>query len=73
MGRGSRREERAMQQKVKEIKDLAAYAKVQHAYWIARARKGSRVPYCLEGAAEWRRQLAYLLAELRAVKAEAAQ
>jgi hypothetical protein len=59
---------------VKQIKDLASYAKEQHAYWIARARKGGpRVPYCLEGAAEWRRQLADLLAELRALKAEGAR
>jgi hypothetical protein len=56
----------------------AAHARLSHAYWLRNAKRGGiggryGRAYCLEGAAIWRRRLAEILADLRALKAEAAR
>jgi hypothetical protein len=60
----------------KRLESLAAHARLSHAYWLDNARRGGiggryGTAYCLDGAAVWRRRLAELLAELRALKAKA--
>jgi hypothetical protein len=62
----------------KRLESLAAHAQLSHAYWLGNARRGGiggryGTAYCLDGTAIWRRRLAEILAELRAVKAAAAQ
>jgi hypothetical protein len=63
---------------IAKLKSAAAHAKLSHSYWLGNARRGGiggryGRAYCLEGAAIWRRRLAEILADLRALKAEAAR
>jgi hypothetical protein len=64
--------------KIMDVRALAAHARRSHAYYLKAARLGGiggryGRAYCLQGAAIWRRRLAEVLAELRALEAEAAR
>lgn len=59
---------------IQRLESLAAHARLSHRHWLTYARQGGScygTAYCLDGAAVWRRRLAEILAELRALKAKA--
>jgi hypothetical protein len=55
---------------IQHLKGLADHARLSHAHWLRSARQGGSgnygPAYCIEGAANWRRRLGELLAQIRA-------
>jgi hypothetical protein len=57
---------------IQHLEGLAEHARMSHAYWLRSARQGGigtyGPAYCIEGAANWRRRLGELLAEMRVIQ-----
>jgi hypothetical protein len=62
---------------IQHLEGLAEHARMSHAYWLRNARQGGLgfygPAYCIDGAANWRRRLGELLAQLRVAEAATRQ